>query len=170
MLRFTQPAAHAFPSRSNGEGSEPGVDWFVFSPSWRKTPKDEVIPFLLSQGSPLMIFPTLYRGSVGLLVLDEVRDERKKWFQKTLDNQVAGVHQCAIQLNLVGESRVLLEFAEEEHLFSFAILQEWAKRYCVGIGWSVGPCGDSRAEARLNLIGPEGLRSWCGSCLLPPRE
>ena len=86
MLRFSQPAAHPFPSTADHEGREAGVDWFIFAPSWRKTSRDEVVPFLLSLESPLLILPTTSRGSVALLVLDELKDERRRWMQKGFDN------------------------------------------------------------------------------------
>jgi hypothetical protein len=170
MLRFTEPAAHLMSTESHREGSEAGSDSFVFSPSWRKTAKEEVVPFLLSHDCPLMILPTIYRGSATLLVLDEVAGESRTWFQKTLENQVSALHHYATQLSLTPDSRILLEFADEEHLVSFGTLQEWAQRYCVGVGWNLGPCGDSRADARLMLIGPNGLRSWGASCPLRPHE
>ena len=169
MLRFTQPAAHPWPTSSAPSSGEAGVDWFIFAPSWRKTTREEIVPLLLSV-SPVLIFPTISRGSVALLTLEELQGDRRRWVQKTLDNQKSCLEGCAEALNLTGESRVLLAFADEEHLFSFAELQEWGQRYGVGVGWNLGRCGDTRAEARMMLFGPEGLQCWGRSCPMRPRE
>jgi hypothetical protein len=169
MLRFTQPAARPWPSSSAHDGGKAGVDLFVFAPSWRRTPRAEVVPLLLRL-SPLAIFPTISRGSVALMTLEELQGERKRWLQKTLDNQRSALYDLAGALNLTGESRVLLEFADEEHLFSFADLQEWGGRYGVGVGWNLGLCGDARAEARMMLFGPDGLQCWGGPCPLRPHD
>jgi hypothetical protein len=64
----------------------------------------------------------------------------------------------------------LLEFDDECHLFSFAAVRAWAGRYGVSVGWNVGACGDSRADARIFLYGTDGGSAWGGSCPLraPP--
>ena len=40
----------------------------------------------------------------------------------------------------------------------------------VDVGWSVGDCGDDRADARLWLIRADHQQSWGGSCPFRPKQ
>jgi hypothetical protein len=168
MLRFAQGAAHkGFGESPKGHG---GKDWYVFLPSWRRMPHEDVLPYLASLPCPAMLMSTTTRGSVSLLLLDELQGERRRWGQKNFDNQSGGLIHAAGELGLTPESRVVLEFDDEEHLFTFAVLQRWAERFCVDAGWNLRPCGDDRAAARLWLIRADHEQSWGGSCPLRPKQ
>ena len=169
MLRFAQRAAHQFDREEEQGRGRGGRDWFVFLPSWRRTPRDAVLPFLASLPCPAMLFSGTMRGSVALLLLDELQGERRQWGQKNFDNQSGGVAYAAAELGLSDESRVVLEFDDEEHLFTFAVVKRWAERFCVDVGWNLHPCGDDRAAARLWLIRADHETSWGGSCPLRPK-
>ena len=165
MLRFAQGAAHDFGESPSGRG---GKDWFVFLPAWRHMPYGEVLPFLAALPCPAMLMSTTTRGAVSLLLLDELQGDRRRWGQKNFDNQSGGLVHAASELQLTPESRVVLEFDDEEHLFTFAVLQRWAERFCMDTGWNLRPCGDDRAAARLWLIRADHEQSWGGSCPLRP--
>ena len=170
MLRFAQGAAHQFDREEDAIRGLGGRDWFVFLPSWRRTSRAEVVPFLASLPCSAMLFSGTMRGSVALLLLEELQGERRQWGQKNFDNQSGGLVHAADQLGLSPDSRVVLEFDDEEHLFTFAVLKRWAERFCVDIGWNLLPCGDDRAAARLWLIRADHETSWGGSCPLRPKH
>jgi hypothetical protein len=90
--------------------------------------------------------------------------------EKTLANQRSGLDRCAETLHLSDDSRVLLEFAGEEHVFSSSEVRTWGEHHGVGVGWNLTECGDTWAEARMMLFGPEGVRCGGGACPVRSRE
>ena len=58
---------------------------------------------------------------------------------------------------LTRASRILLEFDEETHLFSFAGTRLWTQQFGVQVGWNMTPLEhDPRAQARLMLRRSDG--------------
>ena len=170
MLRFGQGAAHQFEREEEAGRGLGGRDWFVFLPAWRRVPRDQVVPFLATLPCPAMLVGGTTRGSVALLLLDELQGERRSWGEKNFSNQSEGLRSLGEQMGLSPRSRVVLDLDDEEHLFTFAVLTRWAERFCVDVGWSVGDCGDDRADARLWLIRADHQQSWGGSCPFRPKQ
>src|SRR6266568_7178614 len=64
------------------------------------------------------------------------------------------------QLGLTADSPILLEFGDEAHVVSLAVLLLWSERFAVHVGWNIGRLeGDPRASARLNLFRSDGVKS-----------
>lgn len=156
MLRFEQESAH----QSRAEDPHPGRlgdDKFIFLPSWRSTPREDVVPFLASLNSPALLFPTTTRGVVSLILLEDLNGDRQRWAQKTFDNQLAGIDDLATQLTLDGNSKVLLEVLGDIHVVSIDVLRVWSQRFSAPVGWGIGDSSnDARAPARFCLIASDG--------------
>jgi hypothetical protein len=164
MIRFADGAAH--PSRGARSPDMPrlGKDVYMFAPSYRRVPREEVPAFLAGLPSPAMLMPTTTRGIVALLLLDELSGERGAAARHTFANQQAGLEHLAGQLALTADSRILVEFDDEAYVFPLAVIRVWSERFAVDVGWSLGGLeGDARASARLNLFRSDGIDT-------PPRR
>jgi hypothetical protein len=137
-----------------------GVDAYVFTPSWRKVPLDQVESFLVQLPSPALMSPTLTRGMVALTLVDELIGDRRKWAEKTLSNFTAVFDMACSQLGLTESSRFLLEFYEESHVFSHAAVRLWTQQFGVQVGWTCDSLkNDPRADARMLLRRSDGMWS-----------
>lgn len=169
LIRFEEGAAHPFRGSTPPGMLRLGEEAYTFTPSWRKVPRAEVPAFLAGLPSPALLSPTTTRGVVALTLLGELTGERAAWGRKTLTNQRTGLEEMAGQLGLTSESRVLLEFDDESHVVSLAVLRVWSERFAVQVGWNIGPLqGDARAAARLNLFRSDGGNSSGWSCAARP--
>ena len=158
MLRFEQESGHESRA-SDPDNRRLGFDHFIFLPSWKSILREDVVPFLASLSSPALIFPTTTRGVASLILLDELTGDRRKWAQKTLDNQLAIIDEVASQFfpRLDGVSKVLLEFSGETHVLTLNGVREWSKQFSAPTRWSLGDSrNDPRAPARFRLIGSDG--------------
>lgn len=165
LIRFEEGAAHPFRASTPPGMPRIGEDAYVFAPSWREVPREEVSAFLAGLPSPALLSPTTTRGVVALTLLGELSGERAAWARKTLTNQRAGLEELAAQLGLTAASPVLLAFGGEAHVVSLAVLRVWSERFAVQTGWNIGPLeGDSRASARMNLFRGDGHDSSGQSC------
>lgn len=158
LLRFEQAAAHRDTSSTPVGVPHIGTDAYLFTPSWRRVPRTDVVPFLVSLGAPALLSPTTTQGVVALTVLTELTGERLAWARKTFANQRAGLEELAEQLRLEQQSRILLEFDSEVHVFSLAVLRAWADNFAVQVGWNLGPLQpDPRADAQLHVRRSDGV-------------
>jgi hypothetical protein len=126
----------------------------------RRIPRDEIETFLVSLPSPALLAPTNSRGMIALILLHELSGDRRAGFQHEVDNSAAALDDdIAPQLGLSPRSRILVEFDEESHVFSFAAVREWTQQFVVPVGWSMGTLkGEERADARLLLRRSDGRR------------
>ena len=162
LIRFEGAAAHPTPSGSPGVGSEA----CVFLPSWRQVPADEIETFLVGLPSPALLAPTTIRGVIALMLMHELSGDRRRWAEKTLSNFAVGLEESASELGLSPTSRILLEFREESHMFSFAGVREWTQQFAVQVGWSIGPLERAgRADACLMLRRSDGQWFPGQSCI-----
>jgi hypothetical protein len=144
LIRFAQVAAHPL------KVSTPEA--YVFLPASRWVPRDQVEMFLVSLPSPALLAPTTIRGMIALTLLHELSGERRRGFEHELDNCAAALDEIGPQLGLSPTSRILVEFDEESHVFSFAAVREWTQQFLVQVGWSMGSLDrDSGADACLWL-------------------
>ncbi len=140
LIRFEQVAAHPMLGPTPEGLLQVGTDAYVFIPSWRRIPRDEIERFLVSLPSPALLAPTTSRGMIALILLHELSGERRGGFQHELDNFAAALEDLAPQLGLSAKSRVLVEFDEESHVFCFAAVREWSQQFPVRVGWSMTAC------------------------------
>jgi hypothetical protein len=170
LIRFQQPAAHATRAATPKGVPVIGADAYVFAPSSRRIPVDQVEAFLVSLPSPALLTPTLNRGGVVLTLFHELSGERRRSMEHDLNNQASAMDAMAQQLGLSDTSRVLLEFEDESHVFSFAAVREWGTQFAVSVGWNISTLeGDANADACLKLIRSDWKEFRGRSCLLPPR-
>jgi len=156
MLRFLEPLAHLARFRSSKPAPIVGVDAYVFSPSPRLIPRDQVAGYLAALPSPAVLAPTTTRGVIALTMLHELSGERRTAMQHQLDNQLAALEAFA---HAPADDRVLLEFDDESHVFTLGAVRVWAERFSVLVGWNMRSSDEaSRAEWRLNLVGGDGER------------
>jgi hypothetical protein len=124
--------------------------------------------FLVGLPSAALLAPTTVRGVISLTLLHELSGDRRRWFEKTLSNFAAGLDDCGAQLGLSSSSRILLEFDEESHLFSFAGVREWSQQFPVQVGWNIASLeGEKRADARMKLRRSDGRWFRGRSCMVP---
>jgi hypothetical protein len=162
LIRFEGASAHPMPGRV-------GTDAYLFSPSWQHVPRSEVEAFLVALPSPALLSQTTSRGVIALTLLHELTGDRRRWAEKTLNNFAEGLGDLAPQLGLSPTSRVLVEFDEESHVFSFAAVREWTQQFPRHVGWSIWKLdGDDRASARLMLRRSDGQPFPGRSCLPVP--
>lgn len=83
--------------------------------------------------------PTTTRGVVAVTMRHELSGERRQGAEKTLSNVAAGLDELAPKLGLTQTSRVLVEFDQESHGFSFGAVREWTQRFPVQVSWNVRP-------------------------------
>lgn len=167
LIRFASGAAH--PDRRFTPPGQPrlGEDAYLFTPSWRPTRNEDIVPFLAGLSSPALLMPTTSRGIVGLTLVDELTGDRALWGRKSLSNQRAGLDDVAAELGLTPDSRFLLEFDDEMHIVDLTVMRVWAERFGAPVGWNITPTeSDSRADVRLNLFRSDGAQSWGGACPL----
>jgi len=168
LIRFEGVAAHARRGSTSQGSLRVGTEAYVFLPSWRPIPGAEVEAFLGGQPCPALLMPTTIRGTIVLMLLQELSGDRRRWAEKTLSNFAAGLEDTIAQLGLTPTSRILLEFDQESHVFSFAAVREWSQRLPVQVGWNIGPLeGDDRADACMKLMRGDGKRFPGQSCMIP---
>lgn len=170
LLRFASAAGYPFPGFEHPGALKVGSEAWVFGPSWQRVPSSGVEPFLAGLPSPALLHPTLMRGEVSLLLLDELTGERRLWGEKTLSNLVSGLDQAAARLALPNTARVLVEFDDESDVFSLAAVREWAGTLAVHVGWNLAPLAhEERAEACLMLIRADDREFPGRSCMMRER-
>ena len=169
LIRFQSAAAHPMMGTTPPGVLKVGTEAYVFSPSWRSVPLAEVEAFLYSLPSPALLAPTMTRGVITLTLLHELSGDLRRWAEKTLGNFAAGLEQTSSQLGLSAASRVLLEFDDESHVFSFAGVWEWSQQLAVDVGWSIAPLeGDDRADVCMMLMRSDGKPFQGRSCIVRP--
>jgi hypothetical protein len=160
VIRFAEGAAHARRGSTSPGMPRLGEDAYVFAPSGRRVRPEDVPAFLAGLPCPAILYPTTIRGVVALQLLSELSGDRAAGARKEFANQRGGLEELAGQLGLTADSRILLEFGDEAHVVSLAVLLLWTERFAVQVGWSIGPLeGDGRASARLNLYRSDGVKS-----------
>lgn len=169
LIRFEGVAASAFRGSTPPGALQVGTEAYMFLPSWRAVPSDEVEAFLVGLPSPALLAPTTMRGTIALTLLHELSGDRRRWAEKTFSNFAAGLEETSSQLGLSPASRILLEFDEESHVFSFAGVREWSQQLAVQVGWTIWPLeDDDRADACMMLMRSDGERFPGQSCMIPP--
>jgi len=167
LIRFEEVAAHPAGASTPPGSLRVGTEEYVFLPSWRAVPRNEVETFLVGLPSPALLAPTTSRGVVALMLLHELSGDRRRWAEETLSNFAGGLEEIGPRLGLSPTSRILLEFDEESHVFSFAGVREWTQQFPVRVGWSIWSLeGDDRADARMMLRRSDGRPFPGRSCLV----
>jgi len=167
LLRFEGTAAHTGPVSHTPHPAPLGTDAYVFWPSLRRVPRNEVEAFLVGLPSPALLATTTSRGLVALTLLHELSGDRRRGVEKTLSNHAEGLDHMSAQSGWSPTSRVLLEFDDEFHVFSFAAVREWTQQFGVLVGWTIWPLkGDDRADACLMLLRSDGKPFRGKSCML----
>jgi len=157
LIRFAQVAAHPLKASTPPGHLQVGTDAYVFMPSSRRVPRDQIETFLVSLPSPALLAPTTIRGVIALILLHELSGDRRRGFEHERDNCAAGLEEIGPQLGLSPTSRILVEFDEESHVFSFAAVREWTQQFLVQVGWSIASLDrENRADARLLLRRSDG--------------
>ena len=157
LIRFAQGAAHPLTASTPPGSLQLGTDTYVFMPSSRRVPPEQLETFLVSLPSPALLAPTTIRGMIALALLHELSGERRRGFEHELDNCAAGLEEMGQQLGLSPRSRILVEFNEESHVFSFAAVREWTQQFLVQVGWCIASLhGENRADARMLLRRSDG--------------
>ena len=169
MLRFEQgAAADAFSKEPLPQGGLVGVDVFAFAPLSRVIRREEVVPYLVSLGTPAILACTTTRGAFALALLSELTGARRASAEHTLRNQEAFLKHFTSTLDLKAADRILLEFEDEVFTISAEAMTVWAKWFAVQTSWSITKLEyDHRWAARLNLRRSDGGRSWGGWCPWP---
>jgi hypothetical protein len=171
LLRFEEPAAHLSRASTPPGMLRVGTEACTFIPSWKTVPRAEVESFLVSLPSPALLAPTTRRGSIALLLLHELSGDRRRWAEKTFSNYATGMDTMAGQLGLGPRSRVLVEFDDESHVFSFAAVREYSQQFAVHVGWNLGPlAGEAEADALMGLLRGDGQWYRGRSCWIPRPE
>jgi hypothetical protein len=147
-----------------------GTEAYIFGPSWRRVPRQEVEAFLLALPSPALINHTLTQGVLALTLIHELTGDRRRWAEKTLSNGVGCLDENASQLSLSATARILVEFDDESHVFSLAAVRHWAQQLAVDVGCNIALLeNDQRADACLMLLRPDGREFPGRSCMLRRR-
>ena len=168
LIRFEGVAAHLARWSTPPGALRIGTEAYTFIPSWRSVPRDEVEAFLVGLPSPALLAPTTIRGMIALLLLHELSGDRRRWAEKTFSNYLAVLEETTGQLALSPQSRILVEFDEESHVFSFAAVRECSQQFAVSVGWNLGPLpNDSRADAHMGLMRGDGQWYKGQSCWVP---
>ncbi|MEO8201287.1 MAG: hypothetical protein ABI679_12245 [Gemmatimonadota bacterium] len=152
LIRFESVAGHPVGFKTP-QSPPPTNTGYTFLPSSRAIQPDQVESFLVGLPCPAVLAPTMTRGAIALLLLDELSGDRKRWAEKTMSNFSAGLEEMGPKLGLSSQSRILVEFDDESHLFSFAAVHEWTQQFVIQLAWNLGPIeNDGRADARMGLI------------------
>src|SRR5437016_125413 len=113
LIRFAEGAAH--PLRGTPSGTpRVGDEVYVFGPSSRRVPREDVPKFLAGLPAPAMLYPTTIRGIIALQLLSELSGDRAAGARKEFANQRGGLDEVAHQLGLTAASRVLLRFGDDD--------------------------------------------------------
>jgi hypothetical protein len=157
ILRFEERAAHQPGSHTPAGVPVIGQDAYVFPPSSRRVPRDQIPEFLASLPCPAFLAPTTMRGTVTLTLLQELSGERRASIQHNLDNQIAILQDMAPGPDT---DRVLLTFDDQAHLFTLGAVRLWASRFGILVGWNLTPNADIvRAEWHMHLFSGSGHRT-----------
>src|SRR5258708_16239937 len=77
LIRFAQVAAHPLKTSTPPGSLRVGTEAYVFMPSSRWVPRDQLETFLVSLPSPALLAPTTIRGMIALPLLpDLIADPR----------------------------------------------------------------------------------------------
>ncbi len=157
ILRFEERAAHQTSTHTPAGVPVIGQDAYVFPPSTRRIPRDQIPEFLAALPCPAFLAPTTIRGTVTLTLLQELAGERRASIQHNLDNQVGMLQDMAPGSDT---DRVLLAFDDEVHLFTLGAVRLWASRFGILVGWNLTPSTDTgRAEWQMHLFSGSGHRT-----------
>jgi hypothetical protein len=157
LIRFEDVAAHPMAGHTPPGSLWDGPEAYVFSPSSRQVPRNEVETFLVSLPSPAILSHTTWRGLITLTLLHELSGDRRRSAEKVFSNFAVVLDEIRAQLSLSDSSRILVEFDPESHVFSFAAVREWSQQFVVQVGLSLGALkGEKRADARLLLRHSDG--------------
>src|SRR2546430_12937992 len=105
LIRFAEGAAH--PLRGTPSGTpRVGDEVYVFGPSSRRVPREDVPKFLAGLPAPAMLYPTTIRGIIALQLLSELSGDRAAGARKEFANQRGGLDEMADQLGLTADSRI----------------------------------------------------------------
>jgi len=157
ILRYEERAAHQLASHTPAGMLVIGRDAYVFPPSSRRVPRDQIPEFLAALPSPAFLAPTTTRGTVTLTLLQELSGERRASIQHDLDNQVAILKDMASGPD---SDRVLVAFDDQAHLFTLGAVRLWASRFGILVGWNITPSSDTgQAEWQMNLFSSSGRRT-----------
>jgi hypothetical protein len=165
MIRFEEGAAHLHPGHVPPGMPRVGIDYYRFGFSRQRILRESVISYLASLPSPALIAQTTTRGRIAFTLLSELSGERLAAARHAFANQCEALEVMARQLELAPDSRILLEFDEEEFTLSFRAMREWSERFAVQVGWNLSRLhSDERASARLNLMRSDGTWSLGTDC------
>lgn len=78
LIRFAQAAAHPSQGSTPPDALRLGTAAYVFSPSSRRIPRDEVETFLVGLPSPAILVPTTGQGAIALFLIHELGGERRR--------------------------------------------------------------------------------------------
>jgi len=157
ILSYEERAAHQLGSYTPAGLPVIGQDAYVFPPSSRRVPRDQIPEFLAALPCPALLAPTTVRGTVTLTLLQELSGDRRASVQHNLDNQVAGLRDMALGPD---SDRVLVAFDDQVHLFTLGAVRLWASRFGILVGWNITPSTDTgRAEWQMNLFSGSGHRT-----------
>ncbi len=101
---------------------------------------------------------TTWRGLITLTLLHELSGDRRRGAEKAFSNLGAGLEEIRTQLSLSDSSRILVEFDEESHVFSFAAVREWSQQFVVQVGLSLGALKGEKSCRRPRSIDPNDYR------------
>lgn len=157
VLRYEERAAHQRGSHPPDGMPVIGEDAYLFPPSSRRVPRDQIPEFLAALPCPALLGPTTMRGTVTLTLLRELSGDRRASILHDLDNQVAGLRAMAPGAD---SDRVLVAFDDQAHLFTLGAVRLWASRFGILVGWNITPSTDpERAEWQMNLFSSSGHRT-----------
>jgi hypothetical protein len=160
VLRFASGGVPPSPLPQQKGLPRLGDEAYRFIPGPRAIPNAEVPKYLASLSSPAILIPTAAHGSVALILVDELTGERQAQMRKELANQQSGLDMAVQQHGLQPDSRVLLEFDQESHIYRLAAVRVWLQRFLITVGWNMPQLkNDARATARLVLFRHDGMMS-----------
>jgi len=155
LLTLEEPMARALGNAVPPGSLAIGDDVYLFSPSWRPVPRDQVVSFLVGLPSPALLSPTTTRGVIALTLLHELSGDRRRWAEKSLSNFTEGFDAHVDRLGLTRESRIGLAAGEGAPLETFSLdgIRLWTSQFGVQIGYSLrrapeDPPGDVRMAVR----------------------
>ena len=125
----------------------------------------EVASFLAGLPSPAMLLQTTVRGTLSVVLLEELSGERAQAARREFDNQRTLLEEMIRQAGLGPESRILLELDTKPHILSLDAMRIWAERFVVIVGWAITRLdGAPRADARMAALRSDGVGSpgWPG--------
>jgi len=134
------------------------------SESWQQLESD------CDSRSAAILAPTTWGGMIALVLLDELGPERRRSAQHSFTNWQNTLAMYREEWQLTDSSGILLEFGNEEHLFTFGTLCRCLDRFAVTTGWKLFRLahGYRGVAVRLMLFRSDSAQSWGGSCPYPP--